>query len=190
MDQQPVAIYRPSILESLNQKERQQFYRPSREPYINSYVEKLRQDIKEEICYRHRFQRNNLNRRERTALKRLSSNKDIIIKPADKGRATVILNTDDYIKEAMRQLSNEEYYKRVEKDFTLPHELVINQCINELINSGDLPMDTGQLLRPTDSRSPIFYMLPKIHKPIIREDLSFLLLTVTRRNYQLMWTNF
>ena len=65
----------------------------------------------------------------------------------------------------MRQLSNEEYYKRVEKDFTLHHELVINQCINELINSGDLPMDTGQLLRPTDSRSPIFYMLPKIHKP-------------------------
>ena len=108
-------MYQPSILERLNQKERQQFYRPSREPYITSYVEKLRQGIKEEICYSHRFQRNNLNRRERTALKRLSSNKDTIIKPADKGGATVILNTDDYIKAAMRQLSNEEYYKRVEK---------------------------------------------------------------------------
>ena len=26
-------------------------------------------------------------------------------------------------------------------------------------------MDTGQLLRPANSRTPIFYMLPKIHKP-------------------------
>ena len=42
---------------------------------------------------------------------------------------------------------------------------MINQCINELINSGNLPMDTGQLLRPKDSRTPTFYMLPKIHKP-------------------------
>ena len=148
-------MYQSSILERLNQKERQQYNRPSREPYINSYVEKLRQDIKEEMFYRHRFQRNNLTRREKTALKRLSSNKDIIIKPADTGGATVILNTEDYITEAMRQLSNEEYYKRVEKYFTVHHELVINQCINELINNGELAMDTGQLLRPTNSRTPI-----------------------------------
>ena len=108
------------------------------------------------------------------ALKRLSNNKDIqetivswdiIIKPADKGGATVILNTGDYITEAMRQLNNEEYYKRVEEDLTSLHEQLINQCISDLINNGNLDMDTGQLLRPANSRTPIFYMLPKIHKP-------------------------
>ena len=65
----------------------------------------------------------------------------------------------------MRQLNNEEYYKRVEEDLTSQHEQLINQCINDLINSGDLNMDTGNFLRPTNSRTPIFYMLPKIHKP-------------------------
>ena len=56
----------------------------SREPYLNSYVDRLRQDIVIEISNTHRFQRDNLNRRERAALKRLSDNRDIIIKPADK----------------------------------------------------------------------------------------------------------
>ena len=119
------------MLEKLNKRDRQGHYRPSREPYLNSYVAKLRQDIRERLAYNHRFQRDNLNKRERVALKRLSNNKDIIIKPADKGGATVILNTGDYITEAMRQLNNEEYYKRVEEDLTSQHEQSINQCISD-----------------------------------------------------------
>ena len=63
------SAYKPSILEKLNKKEWVQHYRPSREPYINSYVE--RQDIKEEISCHNRFQRNNLNKHERKALMRL-----------------------------------------------------------------------------------------------------------------------
>ena len=153
------------MLEKLNKRDRQGHYRPSREPYLNSYVAKLRQDIRERLAYNHRFQRDNLNQRERVALKRLSNNKDIIIKPADKGGATVILNTGDYITEAMRQLNNEEYYKRVEEDLTSQHEQLINQCISDLIYNCDLDMDTGQLLKPANSRTPIFYMLPQIHKP-------------------------
>ena len=54
-----------------------EYYRPSREPYLNSYVEKLRQDIKDETSAHRRFERNNLNQRERAALNRLSNNKDI-----------------------------------------------------------------------------------------------------------------
>ena len=125
------------------------YYRQSREPYLNSYVTKLRQDIRERLAYNHRFHSDNLNKRERVALKRLSNNEDIIIKPADK--ATVILNTGDYITEAVRQLSNEEYHKRVEDDQTLQHEQLINQLISsDQINDGDIDMDTGQLLGPAD----------------------------------------
>ncbi|KAK2552411.1 hypothetical protein P5673_026493 [Acropora cervicornis] len=155
------STYKPSILEKLNKKEWVQHYRPSREPYINSYVEKLRQDIKEEISRHHRFQRNNLNKHERKALMRLHDNKNIIIKPAHKGGATVILNTENYITEAIRQLSNTEYYRKVAKDYTPDHENQIKQCINKLVDNGDL----GKLPKATDSRAQIFYMLPKVHKP-------------------------
>ena len=65
----------------------------------------------------------------------------------------------------MRQLRNEKYYKKVEYDLTSEHEQLINQCINNMIDNGDLEEDIGQVLRFTDARTPIFYMLPKIHKP-------------------------
>ena len=35
-------VYQPSILQQLNQKEQNTRYRPSREPYLNTYVDRLR----------------------------------------------------------------------------------------------------------------------------------------------------
>ena len=95
---------------------------------------------------------------------RLSNNRDIIIKPADKGGATVILNTTDYLQEAKRQLDNDTYYKRVEEDCTSGHEQTINHCIDDLVKNGEIQHDVAKLLKPAQSRTPIFYMLPKIHK--------------------------
>ncbi|CAH3193840.1 unnamed protein product, partial [Porites evermanni] len=97
-------------------------------------------------------------------LDRLSNNRDIIIKPADKGGATVILNTTDYLQEAKRQLDNDTYYKRIEEDCTSGHEQTINHCIDDLVKNGEIQHDVAKLLKPAQSRTPIFYMLPKIHK--------------------------
>jgi len=97
-------------------------------------------------------------------LDRLSNNRDIIIKPADKGRATVILNTTDYLQEAKRQLDNDTYYKRIEEDCTSVYEQKINHCIDNLVKNEEIQHDVAKLLKPAQSRTPIFYMLPKIHK--------------------------
>lgn len=156
--------YQPSILQKLNQKERKVYTGPSREPYLNTYIDKLRQEISDETLHNLRSPRNNLTKRERAALFRLSNNTDIIIKPADKGGATVIMNAKDYVKEAKRQLDNEEYYKRVGRDLTLEHEQLINQSLDTLMDDGELEEEVAKLLRPAQSRTPIFYMLPKIHK--------------------------
>ena len=72
------------------------------------------------MSHHYRFQRNNLNKRERAALKRLRANPNIIVKLADKGGATVIFNKEDYITEAMQQLSNEEYYSKLD---TVSHDI-------------------------------------------------------------------
>ena len=157
--------YYPTTLEKLNRKKRGNEYRPSREQYLNSYIDRLRQDIQEHISNRKQAPRKNLNIREKKALHRLSRNTDIVIKPADKGGATVILNTEDYLKEAERQLTNSQYYKKVETDLTKDHEQLINQCLDNLVRQGELQENTSALLRVTKSRTPIFYLLPKIHKP-------------------------
>lgn len=56
-------------------------------------------------------QNHNLSKDEKEALKCLSTNNEIIIKRADKGRAVVVWGRDQYITEAMRQLDNREYYQ-------------------------------------------------------------------------------
>jgi hypothetical protein len=63
--------------------------------------------------------RQNITKAERKAIKELSNNKDIVIKPADKGGATVILNTTDYITEGLRQLSDPHFYRDMRRKISL-----------------------------------------------------------------------
>ena len=74
------------------------------------------------------------------------------------------MNTKDYVKEAKRQLDNGVYYKRVERDFTPEHEQLISQCVDTLMDDGELEKEVAKLLRAAQSRTPIFYMLLIIHK--------------------------
>lgn len=71
--------YQPSILHQLNQKEHKIKYRPSREPYLKTNVETLRQEITDETLHNQHFQRNNLTKHERATLDRFSNNRDIIL---------------------------------------------------------------------------------------------------------------
>ena len=50
---------------------------------------------------------------EKLSLKELASNPNIVIKPADKGGKTVILDHDAYIREAVRKLSDFKVYTKL-----------------------------------------------------------------------------
>ena len=52
----------------------------------------------------------NMSREEQETLRNLRSYDDIISEPADKRSAVVILDSDKYVAEAVRQLSDEEIY--------------------------------------------------------------------------------
>lgn len=54
--------------------------------------------------------KSNLTPQEEKALQELRENMSIIIKPADKGSATVIMYRTNYIQEALRQLKDTKYY--------------------------------------------------------------------------------
>lgn len=59
-------------------------------------------------------ERPNLPLEEEQALKKLRKNREIIIKLADKGSATVLMDRPDYVTEALRHL-NKEYYIKLTK---------------------------------------------------------------------------
>ena len=57
----------------------------------------------------------NLSKHEREALQKLITHTDIVIKPADKGKAVVVLDTEDYKKECYRQLMILSFTKKSKK---------------------------------------------------------------------------
>ena len=57
-----------------------------------------------------------MSKAEKEYLKELKNDSSIIIKPAYKGGAIVILNAADYEKEILKQFSDDEFYKRLPKE--------------------------------------------------------------------------
>ena len=97
----------------------------------------------------------NISCKERAATQSLKRNKNIIIKPADKGRATVILNRSDYIKEGKNQLNHQPLSLDLTKNFNLE--------LTKLIKSFPNPYKSLILHSPNPQPGK-FYLLPKIHK--------------------------
>jgi hypothetical protein len=114
----------------------------------------------------HRNFRDNLAPAERRAIAELRNNHDIVIKPADKGSATVVVNRSAYVTEVYRQLNNPRYYKRLTQPIYPDNVDSINTVLEEMHDDGYITAKQLLHLRaqPTDGPRK-FYVLPKIHKP-------------------------
>ena len=113
------------------------------------------------------YHKNNLKNGEIKALKNIRQNSDIIIKPADKGSATVIMDKQNYINEGYRQLGDERYYKKIETPIFPETQLKVNEILLNLLTKKVISEKQFQYLKsPEEPRPRQFYMLPKIHKPL------------------------
>ena len=89
----------------------------------------------------------NLTKGEMETLKQLEKRQDIIISNADKGRAVVIMNTDKYIEEADRQLSDSTNYKKLQND-------LVNDTITRFKKEKLLPQNTADGVSTSNPRTP------------------------------------
>jgi hypothetical protein len=106
----------------------------------------------------------NLSINEKKALAELKANRDIVIKPADKGSAVVIQNKSDYIKEGLRQLSDSNFYTEVTEDLTSLHNREVQNLIQSLLDNDEITEKCADYLYIEKPRTPQLYLLPKIHK--------------------------
>ena len=70
-------------------------------------------------CRLHKKGNQNLTKEERSGIRDLQNNPHIVIKKADKGSATVIMNTTDYLREGYRQLNDKDFYTKLKEDPTM-----------------------------------------------------------------------
>ncbi|XP_063448501.1 uncharacterized protein LOC134728033 [Mytilus trossulus] len=97
---------------------------------------------------------------EKKAIQSLRNRDDIVIKPADKGSAVVIMDKANYIAEAVRQLSDERFYQKLDYD---PTSKIIT-ALQTIYNDGHIDEDTIGYLEPENAKPGRLYLLPKIHK--------------------------
>ena len=110
--------------------------------------------------------RDNLSGPEREELKNLKRHPDIIIKPADKGGATVIMEREAYEFEANRQLNNVRFYRHIPKPLAQSNSKYITNVLHNLKAKKFItPAQCKYLSGPSDFSIRRFYLLPKIHKP-------------------------
>lgn len=100
----------------------------------------------------------NLTGEETKALKELRENKQIIIKPADKGSAVVILDRDQYLQEGYRQLNDTTYYSKLKKPIYLETLPIVEKIINNLYQKKFINMkQKNYLLGSPEPRGRLFY---------------------------------
>uniref|UniRef100_A0A8C5M0M6 Reverse transcriptase domain-containing protein n=1 Tax=Leptobrachium leishanense TaxID=445787 RepID=A0A8C5M0M6_9ANUR len=106
----------------------------------------------------------NLTKEENQALKDLQKDQTIVIKPADKGGGTVILSKEQYNEEVFRILNDETTYGKLKKD---PIKDIRNE-LESLLQGGNkkgiLTKSELDYLLMEFTKTPHFYILPKIHK--------------------------
>ena len=131
---------------------------PSLETFINMNEIKLNNSNMPKI------KKQNITEGERKALKNLAKDREITIKPADKGGAIVIMDTRDYIIEAKRQLHDKNTYRALDKDPTKTYSQEVNSKIDQMVKDNEITQKIGELLKVKNPRTPQIYFLPKIHK--------------------------
>ena len=106
----------------------------------------------------------NLKPSERSALHSLKKKEDIIIKPADKGSAVVVMDREHYISEAERQLNDSTYYKALDHDPTHEFAKKVADAVSEMLNGDHISEKNAIYLTVDQPKAGRFYLLPKIHK--------------------------
>nr|VZI01080.1 unnamed protein product [Spirometra erinaceieuropaei] len=105
-----------------------------------------------------------LSKVERDALRDLNVEKDVVIVPAVKGRATVAVDRTDYLQKAKCLLEDRQFYVPCATNPLRVLTRVINAMLLALEKSGAITPTDRRMARPQDTVLARFYGLPKVHK--------------------------
>ncbi|XP_045452128.1 uncharacterized protein LOC123661186 [Melitaea cinxia] len=122
--------------------------------------EAIRQDISSALR-RSSVPKLNLPREQLKALLNLRNRRELTVLRADKGNATVVMDTSDYNDKIQQLLSDESTYTNIKADPTNKVLKITTNLIKKYSES--LNLDVKSLI-PSCPKPPKLYGLPKIHK--------------------------
>ncbi|BHF69763.1 hypothetical protein SprV_0301280900 [Sparganum proliferum] len=102
---------------------------------------------------------------ELKAIRELKMDEEIVVVPADKGRATVILDRSEYVAKAQELLNDNQSYRVVDSDPMKTLVGKIDKCLKQMRSQKAISENDWRQMRPQDAAPARFYGLPEIHKP-------------------------
>ena len=131
---------------------------------VNTFIESFENHVKHDITRKKHRGQHNLNKNEQEALAQLQKRDDIVIINADKGGAMTILDADQYVKEANRQLSDTNNYKKLNYNPTTEYANTVNTTIDLFKTQHKIPEKIADGLKVTKPKTPMLKLPPKVHK--------------------------
>ena len=117
-----------------------------------------------ELLRKAKLPKSNITQQERETIKSLKDNKDIMVIPADKGRAVVVMNTRKYKSKSEELLEDNKTYKKRKSNPTSRYKTKLIKILQGVKQSGTISETKYRQLYPTSEEVPKFYGLPKVHK--------------------------
>ena len=88
--------------------------------------------------------KSNISKHEQKAINNLRKDESIVITPADKGKALVVMDKVEYVREMEEKLSDTTTYVRIERDPTQEIKDELTSQLHDLLESGVI--DKGQTI--------------------------------------------
>lgn len=132
-------------------------------PFVEALIDRDKDSFRQH--FRPRREKPNLTQGEVKALRELMHYKQIVIKPADKGSAVVILSREQYTQEVYRQLEDKTYYRKLDGPIYLKTIPIVKNILQNLKTQKFISDRQVKYLQGESTPRPRrFYILPKIHK--------------------------
>lgn len=100
----------------------------------------------------------------KNGIRKLIKRRDIVIRPADKGGGIVILSKEQYHKSMTQMLDDTKTYTKLLKNPVFSCRKALEQIVHLGVKKLVLNKKEARFLIPDSCRTPVIYLLPKIHK--------------------------
>ena len=107
--------------------------------------------------------KSNLSKHELKAINNLRKDESIIITPADKGKALVVMDKTEYVQKMEEKFSDTSTYVKMNRDPTQEIKDELAGQLHELLESGMIDKGLHRQLCPNTTQNPRASSSPKIH---------------------------
>ena len=106
----------------------------------------------------------NVTKQEKAALVNIMKDPTVMVLPADKGKATVLMDTQEYENKVNIMLQDERTYEQLPSDPTPKYKHQLISILSNLRKDNKLTEAEYRFFYPTSETTPQLYCTPKIHK--------------------------